>query len=273
MSDEQRFRDAEQIAEKLVRDAGYSAPIDVFKVAADMDVVVQAKKDGAPGVSGMLIRKGNEFGIVYTTHIPSNGFQRFSIAHELGHLNLPGHPEQITKTGEHISYAGFGSRDVVELEADHFASGLLMPTAMYRSAIGRHPDGFAGIEALADEFQTSLVASAIRYARLSHAAVAIIVSRGDQIDYCFSSESLRRLPGYIHPKKGLPLPKECATKYFNQDSSRISSAERDDDSTDSMTWFHTDDEYEAVEELVGLGGYGRTLTVVTLEDDPEEEGD
>ncbi len=38
----------------------------------------------------MLLREGNEFGIFYSTAISNKGFQRFSIAHELGHYSLEG---------------------------------------------------------------------------------------------------------------------------------------------------------------------------------------
>ncbi|MGB8741579.1 MAG: hypothetical protein WCD52_15455, partial [Xanthobacteraceae bacterium] len=33
-------------------------------------------------------RHGNAFGILYATHVPSEGFQRFSVGHELGHYFL-----------------------------------------------------------------------------------------------------------------------------------------------------------------------------------------
>ena len=92
------------------------------------DIKVEGKPDTADGVSGMLLRHGNNFGIVYATHIPSEGFQRFSIGHELGHYFLDGHVDQILpKDGVHVSRAGFVSADPYELEADQFAAGPLMP--------------------------------------------------------------------------------------------------------------------------------------------------
>ena len=52
-------------------------------IAEQLEITVQAKPATSGGVSGMLVRHGDRFGILYATHIPSLGFQRFSIAHEL----------------------------------------------------------------------------------------------------------------------------------------------------------------------------------------------
>ncbi len=60
-------------------------PVDPEAIAGKHDILVQPKPDAKPGVSGMLVKAGDGFGIMYATHIPSRGFQRFSIAHELGH--------------------------------------------------------------------------------------------------------------------------------------------------------------------------------------------
>jgi Zn-dependent peptidase ImmA (M78 family) len=43
----------------------------------------------------MLLRHGNAFGILYATHIPSEGFQRFSIGHELGHYFIASSGESV----------------------------------------------------------------------------------------------------------------------------------------------------------------------------------
>ena len=139
----------------------------------------------------MLLRHGNNFGIVYATHIPSQGFQRFSISHELGHFFLDGHLDQLLKDGVHVSRAGFVTADPYELEADHFAAGLLMPEAPFRKAMDRYDPGLDAIEAVADLCLTSRTATAIRYAELTDAAVAVIMSTGGIIDYCFLSEAMK----------------------------------------------------------------------------------
>ena len=133
---------AKQKAEAFLRDEGLTElAVDPFAIAASRDIEVCAKPSTAEGVSGMLLRHGDTFGIVYATHIPSEGFQRFSIAHELGHYFLEGHVDHILpKDGTHQSRAGFVSADPYEMEADHFAAGLLMPSSPFKKEIGREDE-------------------------------------------------------------------------------------------------------------------------------------
>jgi Zn-dependent peptidase ImmA (M78 family) len=80
---------ARQSAEAYLRENGHTTlPIDPFAIAAKHEIDVKAKPDTADGVSGMLLRHGNNFGILYATHTGSEGFERFSVGHELGHYFL-----------------------------------------------------------------------------------------------------------------------------------------------------------------------------------------
>lgn len=207
-----RLNDATMHAEKIVRDEHLALPIDMLALAKSRDILVEASSSVAKGVSGMLLRVGNNFAIGYATHIKSNGFRRFSIAHELGHYFL-GHADTMFHSGTtmHESQAGFGSREQIELEADHFAAGLLMPSALFKEEADRHSDGLVAIERVAGKCQTSITSSAIRYAQVTDAAVAIIISTGASIDYCFASRPLRGINGYRHPLKGSVLPRDSLT--------------------------------------------------------------
>lgn len=178
-------------AENVVRECGIAAlPVDPITLARDLGIEVKAKSARAKGVSGMLLRVGNTFGIAYATYIDNIGFQHFSVAHELGHYFLPGHIDAVLANGDiHESRAGFGSGDRYEIEADHFAAGLLMPRPLFTDAMRRAGDGLAAIEALKDLCQTSLTATAIRYTQCSpRDQMAVVLSTGTQINYCFMSD-------------------------------------------------------------------------------------
>ena len=269
-----RLHDATLCAEKIVRDENLVLPIDVLALAKSRDILVEAKPSAAEGVSGMLLRVGDDFAIGYATHIKSNGFQRFSIAHELGHYFL-GHADTMFRGGAvaHESRAGFSSKEQMELEADYFAAGLLMPSDLFKQEAGRHSDGLVAIEKVAEKCQTSITSSAIRYAGLTDAAVAIVISKGSTIDYCFASRSLRGIRGYQHPLKGSILPRDSLTHDFNQTTSNIVDSKRSSDDADLIAWFHVDDEINASEEVVGLGEYGKTLTVITADLPDEDDND
>lgn len=280
MSQAFRLKMAKQKAEVFLKEEGItSLPVDPFAIAASRGIVVEAKPDTTEGVSGMLLRHGDNFGILYATDIPSEGFQRFSVAHELGHYLLDGHIDHVLSGADiHVSHAGFVSADPYELEADYFAAGLLMPKGPFKRAIGRRDPGLVVIEAMASDCRTSLTATAIRYAELTDDAVGIIISTGQTIDYCFLSEAMKSLPQLSWPRKGSSVPKGTDTALLNADSNRILMADRAENEIDVMDWLGGTRSAMVIEEVVGLGRYGKTLTVLSSasigqEDDSEFDDD
>jgi hypothetical protein len=124
------YNQAAAAAERVIQQYGITTlPVDPMAIARSVGIEVKEKPASSCGVSGVLIRLGDEFCIAYATHIRSPGFRRFSVAHELGHYFLEGHFEAIFADGPmHESRAGFLSNLKYELEADHFAARLLSPT-------------------------------------------------------------------------------------------------------------------------------------------------
>jgi Zn-dependent peptidase ImmA (M78 family) len=248
-----------------------SLPVDPFAVAKKADIEVY-EKSSKPGVSGMLLRVGDLFAIAYATHVSSEGFRRFSVAHELGHYYLPGHVDHIIGAdGVHESRAGFASGDRYEKEADQFAVGLLMPRAPFKRVLQSAGDGLGAVERMASVCRTSLTATAIRLAELTDDAVAVVVSNPDEIEFCAMSKSFRSL-GITWLKRGTPIPKNTLTYRFNGDPARILNAERDDTATDLDAWFTVHrNNVDLSEEVIGLGRYEKTLTVLTVQEAPDEE--
>jgi hypothetical protein len=82
-----RLKMARQTAEAYLHDNGHTTlPVDPFAIAAKHQIEVKAKPDTVGGVSGMLLRHGDNFGILCATHTGSEGFERFSVGNELGHF-------------------------------------------------------------------------------------------------------------------------------------------------------------------------------------------
>ncbi|MBI3771801.1 MAG: ImmA/IrrE family metallo-endopeptidase [Gammaproteobacteria bacterium] len=260
-------------AERLLKEWGVtSLPVNPVAIAVQHDIVCQAMPSQNGGVSGMLIKNKRAFGILYATHIENEGFQRFSVAHELGHYFLPGHPEAVFAGGViHESRAGFVSDDTYESEADHFASGLLMPNFLFDPVLDRAGEGMEVVKTLKQLCGTSLVATAIRYAQRTPAPAAIVVSIGDKVDYCFMSDDLKEYPGLAWLKKGMGVPRGTKTHTFNRDVDNVRLAREDADSISLATWFGSRIKGELYEEVIGLGRYGKTLTVLSASDLPDLE--
>lgn len=264
--------------EAIVRECGFTCfPIDPFQIAEKNDIMIQPKPPDLAGVSGGIIFREENVLIFYSTHIKSTGFQRFTIAHELGHYFLDGHPDEICGSGgAHISRAGFSEGDSsIELEADHFASGLLLPTHLVIKQLRKEVVGLTAIEALANLSECSLTASAIRAAECSEYPMAIVVSADSEIKYGFLSDSFKKLGRLQFPRKGMPLP-ESATLEFNKDTENVRLNKRFCAETSLSHWFDGDKEISLDEEVVGLGSYGLTLSIFSsdkLTDDPELDDD
>ena len=263
------------VAEKVISNHGIDRlPIDPITIARNLGIEVKRMPPHIQGSSGMLVRVDNVFGIAYATHIDSHGFKNFSVAHELGHYFLPGHIEAVSTTEHfHLSQAGFVSGDRYEKEADHFAARLLMPQRLFKEAVLTANEGLEGIEELSETCKTSLTATAIRYTECVEYPMAIVVSVGDKVSYCFMSEALKEVSGLAWIRKGQKLPRNTITFDFNKSNGRVQNVGRDADISDLQDWFGGNISVQIEEEVRGLGRYGKTLTVLAapgLDDQLEE---
>ena len=151
-----------------------SAPVDPLAIAESLGIVVQASNKLEGSFSGCLIQAGDSFGILYSTSIRNKGYQRFTVAHELGHFSLSDHHRFLfEKVALHRSESGFTSSVWYEREADLFGVELLIPEFIFHRHRKDFPLGLEGVKALAEVFQTSLTAMGIRYATLCTEPVAV----------------------------------------------------------------------------------------------------
>jgi hypothetical protein len=247
-------------------------PIDPFRIADAKDIVHQENPSLDAGVSGCLMRVGDQFGIMYSTRFPSNGFRRFTVGHELGHYFLEGHPEHLFKDGctLHTSTSGFVSDDRYEQEADAFAASLLMPKPLFHDAAATVGNGLDAVIALATLCEMSLTSTAIRYARLIAEPVAIVLSMNRKVLFSIMSPMLRTQRNLTWLKKGNGIPSSTLTFQFAGDSSNIQYARTASGYSTLEDWFDGSDT-EVREEVMGLGEYGRTLTVLRAESLPDQE--
>lgn len=270
-----RLKMSRQLGEQIAKDHGFNSfPIDPFSIAEENEILVQAKSPDQSGASGCIVFNDDGVGITYSTFIQNEGFINFTVAHELGHYFIPGHPEEICKSGsKHFSKAGFSQGDnSIEIEADHFASGMLLPTHLVKSELLNSTIGLEGILSLAEKAQCSVTAAAIRTSECAPYPVAIVVSRENYICYCFFSEGFKNLKPSIFLRKGDYLP-PSETLNFNKKQNLVVAGERICSEAIFSDWFGTSRHIRLDEEILGLGKYGLTLTVLsseTVDEDPYE---
>lgn len=105
--------------------------------------------------------------------------ERFTIAHELGHIFLPWHlPQPNCEIGE-------GALDLptysVEDEADVFASCILVPDVWLRSLVGRHRDDMSGLLRELNAAEVTTVAALMALRRYLLAGWVFIAYRDSRV--------------------------------------------------------------------------------------------
>jgi hypothetical protein len=90
------------------------------------------------------------------------------------------------------------------------------------------------------------------------------------------SDALRDHEGIDWIRKRQTVPRTTHTFAFNRDPNKVRRADRIEGESDLQTWFGGLRGIELREEVIGLGSYGKTLTVlhsIELPDDQDEDDD
>ncbi len=246
-------------------------PVEPKQLAKALDITVEPFDFGKRDISGCLMNVGGSFAICYSTSIKSLGFQNFTIAHELGHYLIPGHYEAVLSSGRHFSSSGFISADTYEEEADAFASELLMPWKLIETQIRAKRPGFESIKAISESCNSSLVASAIKFCEHSKECVAAVVSLNGTIEFMTASDSFKQLPNLGWLRRGQSIPVNVPSAVRSSDEEWITACGIEESGSMLHHWFPNAPRIEVEEDIVGLGSYGRILTVLLAEWDQEEE--
>lgn len=114
---------------EILRDSGIKQPPVDFRLLARLLGAVVKTVSADSDISGMLYRKRDSAVIgINEDHHPHR--QRFSIAHEIGHLCLHSNEVYLDRGGPSVYWrdavSGQGT-DNDEIEANHFAACLLIP--------------------------------------------------------------------------------------------------------------------------------------------------
>lgn len=164
------------IAEALLDALGIEGIPEVHQIATRLGVGIE--EAAVESFDGALVRiKGSTEGMIAIRQsIRELGKKNFTIAHELGHLLLPGHEEStVCLQGEVESWESGIPKH--ELEANEFAGELLMPSEVVRKALSGQKPSFEIIEEIAKNYAVSLTAAAYRFVKLTSYPCAIVWSQ------------------------------------------------------------------------------------------------
>jgi len=269
---------ARQSARELLEAEGVTAvPVDPETLAARSGFPVRETDEGFhAGVYGAIVRVGDaDAQLMLSLACPTPGHRRFTIAHELGHLHIPGHFEALlTPQPAHFSRgSNFRSKkDWWEVEADLFASELLMPEHLVAGFVRRQARGLSAVLGLASLCATSLSSAAIRYAQLTDDHVLVVLSKDGVVEWSSASAPLARHSWARRLGKKDWAPPQSATRILSRDAALVRGSEtRHSDGEYFSSWIDDAPAVPLQEEAMGMGSYGRVLTVLGCDPLPEPE--
>ncbi len=255
------FQRARAEARRLLHEAGVTTP-------AHIDVETIARAQGAELVYGLLrgatarvMRIGAKglARIRVSDRITHPGVQRFSIAHELGHLVL-GH--ELPTVADSVDPATVVARACErkrrngidpEAEANAFAAELLMPERLTRRRCEVSPVCLAPVRGIAQDFRTSLSASAIRFAELTSERCAAIYSERGAVSWAVPSPTFATTIA-----RGARLDRaSVAHDYF-----RTGAIDDRPQAVPAEAWIDDSSDVEIVEHSAALPDLGAVITLL-----------
>lgn len=196
--------------------------------------------------------------------------KRFTIAHEIGHYLIPSHRLlQNVCTGNMVESWQNGL-NTPELEANDFAAELLLPATYVREPLKLNDPSLSTISRVANEFETSLTATALRFVALTDLACVVIWSRAKRAQWYRCSQSF---PLYL-PKEILPCEGSFARRIFEG-----AEAPNDFAEVPPESWFERKDACKVarvLEHSLRLISYDAVLTLLwvhLLEEVDQEDPD
>ncbi len=259
---------AENSAERLVAELGISSPkeLQIDDIAWVRGVLVCYEHLDC--AAARLVVRGNRGLITVSTALPGVGQRRFAVAHELGHLELhKGESSLSLCVVEELEQGTRSSSPVkeTEQEASAYAGALLMPAKLMAAQCGRATPSIELLRHLSDAFDTSLTATAIRYASIAKEACAVVWSEAGRIRWYRASRDF----GY-HVKVGDELDSySIAYDFFKGKTlpSRPTSVE-------ASCWLASGryaSDAMLKEDSVALPSYDSVITLLWLDKDIERE--
>ncbi|MFT7292886.1 MAG: Zn-dependent peptidase ImmA (M78 family) [Pseudohongiellaceae bacterium] len=253
----------------LSLDGSARYPVNVEKVAleltpsfnADPITMVQAGNMGK--IDGILARhpQKDEWAIFYNQDIAHKGRTNFTLAHELGHYFV--HRNQMSTSrfecGESDMLDENQNFSNIEMEANIFASNLLMPNHDFRTQVDGEPFSFDLMQHCTCRYDVSLTAVVLKWLEFSKREAIAILSEDGFMHWSKSNNRAFQSGRYYATRK------ECI-EIPNRSSAfetRYTSHARNGVQHKAGIWFPN---AEATEFSIYSTEHEKTLTVLILED-------
>jgi len=245
-------------------------PIDIRRVAKTLDIAIE-EKDGGNRYEGCLLNFEGERGIIINKAIKSETRKRFTLAHEIGHAEIPTHTSVLYQCSQKDIEFSFKQREQ-EREANSFAAALLMPQSFISEIVKNSSISLDAIRKISKQCHTSFISSAIRYIKNCPEPAALIVSEEGKIKfYCLSPNLMAKKIFELIPDSALVKGSIAHSLFEKQKETTL--AYEDKGKINLNIWFPYQDysKYDCFEHVISFPNYNRTISLVWLEEKYEDQ--
>lgn len=245
-------------------------PIRPREVAKRLDIAIK-EIPSSGGFDGYLLKYGDTFGIMINASIKNEARKNFTIAHEIGHSEIPHHKGREFKCLS--SSIGIMLGKDLEIEANDFAAELLMPASFIEEETGNYSIGLEVIKSITEKCETSLTSSALRYIKYCPEIAVVVMSENNKIKYFVLSEEANKRKLFLD--SGTSLNKfSVAYDFFDKDGN-VSDSNEDNQQVDISAWFPALDysQYDCFENAIALPNFNQVISLVWLTEKYNDDGD
>ncbi|MFC4238356.1 ImmA/IrrE family metallo-endopeptidase [Thalassospira xianhensis] len=258
------------LADSIIKQIPSDLPsVPLREIAAAIDIV-EIREENLSGLEGvMIVDSGKSSGGIIVNINSSRKRKRFTIAHEIGHYVNPYHLVnssdgfRCSRSDMSISFANPNDRRAkMELEANIFASNILMPTEWVRKYLST----IQGVELshlikMADKFDVSKEVAIRRYLNFADEPTAAVFSKDGVIRYIVTTSKFPRLSVW----NGNPIPKDRSDNRKFEEG-YISEVEE----VPSYFWFENNNDIHVYDQkLVQRNGY--QVNLISIEEDDDND--
>ena len=217
------------------------------------------------GAEARLTTLGDRAIITISSAVDNPGRRRFSIAHELGHLEMHRYTREVfVCTTRDISERLAQSPDAVqEQEANEFAATLLLPQRFFAPLCNESDPTLDFIGELAREFEVSLTATAIRYLKFCDEPCAIVYTHNGRIKWFQASRDFEEMRLFIDVRSRVD-PTTLAGRFFTNPYNQHTTSKR----IKASTWFPTNQIHKSatiVEQSCFMPNHNAVLTLLWID--------
>jgi len=264
-----RLGRSEQAAERVLDELNIVDPKDLRlleEIAYERGALVREKF--IEGAEARITIVGSR-GIITLSPEISNHRRRFSIAHELGHLEMHSNvsSQSLCTKSDMDDWGTEQVNSNREQEANAFAAALLLPRRFFGPLCNHTDPSLKFVQALSLRFDTSLTATALRYTQFCDEAIAVVFSQNGSVKWFRRSKEFEELGAFIQVRSRLD-PDSVAYLVYR---GGVTIERKRIDVTAWLAPGNYRENAKIVEQSWSMSAYNAVLTLLWIEDDISDD--